>query len=104
MAVVFLLFSTQRSVNAGGTYVPSALLLEKGAGCALLGQGRGPKYCYIAIIFYYIFTISFEYILHCVCFKLYCVGFILFCNVLVCVCVCVWGGVGVCVCVCVWVL
>ena len=28
-----------------------------------------------------IITISFGYILHCVCFNLYCGGFILFCNV-----------------------
>jgi len=46
-------------------------------------------------------TISFGYILYCVCFKLYCGGFILFYNVRVCMCgfcnvrVCV-----VCVCVC----
>jgi len=33
--------------------------------------------------------ISFGYILHCVCFNLYCGGFILYCNVCVCVCVCV---------------
>jgi hypothetical protein len=39
--------------------------------------------------FEYIVTISFGYILHCVCFNLYCGGFILFCNVWVCVCVCV---------------
>jgi hypothetical protein len=30
--------------------------------------------------------------LHCVCFNLYCGGFIFFCNVCVCVCVCVCGG------------
>jgi hypothetical protein len=50
-------------------------------------------------------TISFGYILHCVCFNLYCGGFILFCNVCVCVYVCVFVCVGfvmcVCVCVCV---
>ena len=51
----------------------------------------------------YIVTISFEYILHCVYFNLYCGGFILFRNlcvwgVCVCVCVCVCG-VGECVCV-----
>jgi len=34
-------------------------------------------------------TISFGYILHCVCFNLYCGGFILFCSVWVCMCVCV---------------
>ena len=53
-------------------------------------------------------TISFGCILHCVCFNLYCGGFILFCNVCVCVCVCVYVGVCVCVCMCgfcsVWVL
>jgi hypothetical protein len=38
-------------------------------------------------------TISFGYILHCVCFNLYCAGFLLFCIVCACVCVCV------CVCV-----
>ena len=44
-------------------------------------------------------TISFGYILHCVCFNLYCGGFILFCNVCVCVCVCVRarGFCNVCV-------
>jgi len=41
----------------------------------------------------YIVTISFGYILHCVCFNLYCGGFILFCNV----CVCVFCNVCVCV-------
>jgi len=58
-------------------------------------------------------TNSFGYILHCVCFNLYCGGFILFCNiyiyiyicVCVCVCVCVCARVCVraraCVCVCV---
>jgi hypothetical protein len=50
--------------------------------------------------FDYIVTISFGYILHCVCFNLYCGGFILFCNV--CVFVYVW--VLLCVCVCVGVL
>jgi hypothetical protein len=69
-------------------------------------------------------TISFGYFLHCLCFNLFFVGFILFYNVCVracaCVCVCVCVGfvmcvcgsvfvwVGVCVCgfcnVCVWVL
>ena len=29
----------------------------------------------------YIVAISYGYILHCVCFNLYCGGFILFCNV-----------------------
>ena len=38
----------------------------------------------------YIVTISFGYIFYCVCFNLYCGGFILFCNVCVCVCVFVW--------------
>jgi hypothetical protein len=42
----------------------------------------------------YVVTISFGYILYCVCYNFYCGGFILFCNVCVCVCVCV----GVCVC------
>ena len=37
-------------------------------------------------------TVSFGCILYCVCFNLYCGGFILFCNVCVCVCVCVGGG------------
>jgi hypothetical protein len=32
------------------------------------------------------YTVSFGYILHCVCFNLYCGDFILFCNV----CVYVW--------------
>ena len=48
-------------------------------------------------------TISFGYILHCVCFNLYCGDFIWFCNVCVCVgfvmCVCVCGFCNVCVCV-----
>jgi len=48
----------------------------------------------------YIVTISFGYILYCVCFNLYCGGFILFCNVFcVCVCVCMCGFCSVCVCV-----
>jgi hypothetical protein len=42
-------------------------------------------------------SVSFGYILYCVCFNLYCGGFKLFCNVracvCVCVCVCVGGGV-----------
>jgi hypothetical protein len=50
-------------------------------------------------------TISFGCILHCVCFNLYCGGFILFCNVCVCVgfvmCGCVY--VGFVMCVYVWV-
>jgi hypothetical protein len=33
-----------------------------------------------------IVTISFGYILYCVCFNLCCGGFMLFCNVCVCVC------------------
>jgi hypothetical protein len=37
--------------------------------------------------FDYIVTISFGYILHSVCFNLYCGGFMLFRNVCVCVCV-----------------
>jgi hypothetical protein len=40
---------------------------------------------FILQAFDYIVTISFGYILHCVCFNLYCGGFILFCNVCVCV-------------------
>ena len=44
---------------------------------------------FILRAFDYIVTISFGYILHCVCFNLCCGGFILFCNVCVCVCVCV---------------
>jgi hypothetical protein len=42
-------------------------------------------------VFDYIVTISFGYILYCVCFNLYSGGFILFCNMCkyVCVCVCV---------------
>ena len=56
--------------------------------------------------FDYIVTISFGCILHCVCFNLYCGGFILFCNVCVCVCVCVCmcGFCNVCVCVSVLVI
>jgi hypothetical protein len=54
----------------------------------------------------YIVTISFGYILYCVCFNLYCGGFKLFCNVCVCVCVCgvcVWVGFVMCGClVCVY--
>jgi hypothetical protein len=42
-------------------------------------------------LFVYIVTISFGYILCCVCFNLYCGGFILFCGVCVCVCLCVCG-------------
>jgi hypothetical protein len=42
----------------------------------------------------YIVTISFAYILYCVCFNLHFGGFIMFCNVCVCVCVCVCGWVG----------
>jgi hypothetical protein len=47
----------------------------------------------------YIVTISFGYILYCVCFSLDCGGFKLFCDVWG---VCVW--VCVCGCVCVGVL
>jgi hypothetical protein len=65
---------------------------------------------YIGVTLYgeafdYIVTISFGYILHCVCFNLYCGSFILFCNVCVCVgfvmcvCVCLSGFCNVCVCV-----
>jgi hypothetical protein len=46
--------------------------------------------------FDYIVTISFGYILYCVCFNLYCSGFILFCNVCVCVCVCEFCNACVC--------
>jgi hypothetical protein len=35
--------------------------------------------------FDYIVAVSCEYILHCICFNLYCGGFILFCNMRVCV-------------------
>ena len=42
-------------------------------------------------------TISFGYILYCVCFNLYCGDFILFCNVCVCVCVCARARVLWCV-------
>jgi hypothetical protein len=52
---------------------------------------------FILRAFDYIVTISFGYILYCVCFNLYCGGFILFC----CVCVCVWVCGCVCMCVCV---
>jgi hypothetical protein len=45
--------------------------------------------------FDYIVTVSFGYILHCVCFNLYCGGFILFYDVCVYVC----GFCSVCVCV-----
>jgi hypothetical protein len=40
-------------------------------------------------------TISFGYILHCVCFNLYCGGFILFCNM--CLCMCEFCNMCVCV-------
>ena len=47
-------------------------------------------------------TISVGYILYCVCFNLYCGGFILFFNLCVCVCVrarvCVCGFCNMCVC------
>ena len=56
---------------------------------------------FILWAFDYIVTVSFGYILQCVCFNLYCGGFILFCNVCVCVCVCVCMCVCMCVCVCV---
>ena len=49
-----------------------------------------PAKCFTTFIlqaFDYIATVSFGYILHCVCFNLYCGGFILFGNVCVCVCV-----------------
>ena len=48
----------------------------------------------------YIVTVSFGYILYCVCFHLYCGCFKLFYNVWVCVCV----GFVMCGCVYVWVL
>ena len=48
----------------------------------------------------YIVTVSFGYILYCVCFHLYCGCFKLFCNVWVCGCV----GFVMCGCVYVWVL
>jgi hypothetical protein len=51
------------------------------------------------VAFDYIVTISFGYILDCVCFNLYCGGFILFCNVRARVCVCVCGFCNLCVCV-----
>jgi hypothetical protein len=51
--------------------------------------GKGAMY--IRVTLYceyldYILTISFGYILYCVCFNLYCGGFILFCDVCGCVC------------------
>jgi hypothetical protein len=46
----------------------------------------------------YIVTISFGYILYCVCFNLYSDGFQLFCNVWVCVCVCVCVDFVMCGC------
>jgi hypothetical protein len=49
----------------------------------------------------YIVTISFGYILYCVCFNFYCGGFILFCNVWVCVRVGFVMCERVCECVCV---
>jgi len=49
--------------------------------------------------FDYIVTVSFGYILHCVCFNLYCGGIVLFCNMCVCVCMCMCGFCNVCVCV-----
>jgi hypothetical protein len=55
---------------------------------------------FILRAFDYIVTISLEYILHCVCFNLYCGGFILFCNVCMCVCVCVCVCVGFVICGC----
>ena len=59
--------------------------------CCTLGRLRA---------FDYIVTISFGCIFYCVCFNLYCGGFILFCTV----CVCVDFVMCVCVCVCGWVL
>ena len=53
----------------------------------------------------YIATVSFGYILYCVCFHLYCGCFKLFCNVWMCgfcnvwVCMCGFCTVWVCVCV-----
>ena len=46
----------------------------------------------------YIVTISFGYILYCVCFHSYCDCFKLFCYVCVCVCVCVFVSFVMCVC------
>ena len=55
---------------------------------------KGATYSRVTILraFDCIVTVSFGYILYCVCFSLYCGGFILFCNVCVCVCVCVCVG------------
>ena len=66
------------------------VLVDKGAMCIRVTILRA---------FHYIVTISFGYILHCVCFNLYCFGFILFCNVCVCVCMCGFCNVWACVCV-----
>ena len=50
----------------------------------------------------YIVTVSFGYILYCVCFNLYCGCFKLFCNVWLCGCVgfvmCGFCNVWVCMC------
>jgi hypothetical protein len=48
---------------------------------------KGAMYIRVTFIlraFDYIVTILFVYILHCVCFNLYCGGFMLFCNVCLC--------------------
>jgi len=54
---------------------------------------------FILRVFDYILTVSFGYTLHCVCFNLYCGGFILFCNVCVSMCMCGFCNVLICVCV-----
>ena len=62
--------------------------------CTFLGKfyPEGRMHCamYVRVTLHcgyldYIVTVSFGYILYCVCFNLYCGGFILFCNVWVCV-------------------
>jgi hypothetical protein len=58
---------------------------------------KGVMYIRVLRAYDYIVTVSFGYILYCVCLNLYCGGFILFCNVCVCVCV------GLVMCVFVWV-
>jgi len=59
---------------------------------------------FILRAFDYIVTISFGYILHCVCFNLYYGGFILFyvcvCVCCMCVCACARACFVMCVCVC----
>ena len=58
------------------------LLVDKGAMYI-----RVTLYC---VYWDYIVIVSFRCIMYCVCFNLYCGGFILFCDVCVCVCVYVW--------------